>query len=64
MEKLRSRNDDIVAGLMDGVASPISLDRLISQLTGDLATAMAHLHGGVWHVVVDHQVPFVLIRPV
>lgn len=60
-----SRNEEIVAGLIEaaGAVAPLDPIIVIKRKAAEISTAMALLHGGDWRVVIDHQSPLVLIRP-
>jgi hypothetical protein len=64
--RYKSRNDQIVAELRDIAGAGPAMDPIIviKRKTAEIATAMALLHGGEWRVVVDHQIPMVLVRRV
>ena len=63
--KFASRNHEIIAGLRNsaGAGPPIDPKMAIKRKSAEIAVAMALLHGGEWRMVVDHEIPMVLIRP-
>ncbi len=62
--KYETRNHEIVAGLRDaaGAAAPLDPKMVIKRKAAEISIQMALLHGGDWRVVVDHQIPMVLVR--
>lgn len=61
-----TRNEQIIADLRNaaGASAPGDPHVVIKRKAAEISTAMALLHGGDWRVVVDHETPMVLIRPV
>lgn len=45
-----------------GEAPPIDHYMHINRLSDEMATTMALVHGGDWQVIVDHDLPMVLVR--
>lgn len=64
--KYATRNDEIVAGLREAAGAAPAMDPkiVIRRKAAEISTAMALIHGGDWRVVVDHDAPMVLVRPV
>jgi hypothetical protein len=63
--KYATRNEEIVAGLIEatGAVPPLDPEIVIKRKAAEISTAMALLHGGDWHVEIDHHLGFVLISP-
>lgn len=64
-QKFRSKNDEIVAGLREaaGAGPPVDPHMKVKRLTAEVAVLMALIHGGEWRMEVDHEDPFVVVRP-
>lgn len=63
--RFASRNEEIVAGLIEaaGAVAPLDPVIVIKRKAAEISTAMALLHGGDWRVEIDHQAGFVLVSP-
>lgn len=63
--RFKTKNDEIVAGLISGAGGVPSLDphTVIKRKAAEISTAMALIHGGDWRVEIDNQGGFVLIAP-
>lgn len=60
-----NRNEQIIAGMraIAGAQSPVDPVMSIKHKSAEIAISMALLHGGDWHVNIDHQQGFVLVTP-
>jgi hypothetical protein len=63
--KFKTRNDEIVAGLVEsaGALPAASPEIVIKRKAAEISYLMALIHGGEWRVQIDHQKGFVLIVP-
>ncbi len=64
--RFATRNEEIVEELRQsaGAAAPLDPKTVVKRKAAEISTAMALIHGGDWRIVIDHQSPMVLIRPV
>jgi hypothetical protein len=62
--KFRTRNEEIVAGLMEesGGSPPIDPYIAIKRKTAEVACAMALIHGGDYRIEIDHEDGSVVVR--
>lgn len=62
--RFATRNEEIVEGLRKaaGAVAPLDQNIVVKRKAAELSTAMALIHGGDWRVVVDHEIPMVLVR--
>lgn len=63
-QRLAKRNEEIVQDLRNaaGAVAPLDPSMVVKRKAAEISTAMALIHGGDWRVVVDHEIPMVLVR--
>ncbi len=64
--RFATRNEEIVEELRQsvGASAPMDPKTVVKRKAAEISTLMALAHGGDWRIVIDHQSPMVLIRPV